>query len=74
MQNQGEIQCEIQWGGGGGGADGAESAVEVVVVVLTGVRPVVIAAAAGSARGRGDAGISNAIGVIHTGGSGAAGR
>ncbi len=41
-----EFQCQAQRGGSGGGADVAEGAVEVVVVALTGVRPVVTAAAA----------------------------
>ena len=79
MKNHGpesmeNFQYRTQRGGSGGGADCAEGGVEVVVVALPGVRPVLIAAAAGSARGRADAGIINAVGVVHTSGSGAAGR
>ncbi len=41
-----EFHCKTQRGGSGGGAGVVGGAVEVVVVVLTGVRPVVTAAAA----------------------------
>ncbi len=41
-----DFQCKNQRAGGEGGADVVGGAVEVAVVVLTGVRPVVIAAAA----------------------------